>query len=61
MLNLDFLDEGVGIVSPAHFSTNCPSCYILLIDQISLSGCLYCAIYCAICLLQFFVNQVVTP
>ena len=45
MLNFDILDEGLGIVSPAYFV-----CYILLIDQISLSGCV----------LQLFVNQVVT-
>ena len=35
-------------------------CYILLIDQISLSGCLYFQRYWAICVLQLFVNQVVT-
>ena len=64
MLNLDFVDKGLGIVSPANFvydfSTKCSSCYILLTDQISLSGCLYFLRYGAIRVLQLFVNQVVT-
>ena len=46
MLNFDFLDKGMGIVSPAHFvydfsEKQCSSSYILLTDQISLPGCLY--------------------
>ena len=53
MLNFDFLDKGLGIVSPAHFvydfQQKCPSCYILLTDQISLHGCLYFLRYWAIC------------
>ena len=36
------------------------SCYILLNDQVSLSGCPYFVRYWAICLLQLFANQVVT-
>ena len=36
------------------------SCYILLIDQISVSGYLYFVRYWAICVLQLFVNQVMT-
>ena len=36
------------------------SCYILLIDQISLSGCFFFVRYWTICLLQLFVNQAVT-
>ena len=64
MLNFDFLDKGLEIVSPAHFvydfQQKC-SCDILLTDQISLPGCLYFLRYWAICLLQLFVNQVVTP
>ena len=36
------------------------SCYILLIDQVSLSGCLYFIKYWTIWVLQLFVNQVVT-
>ena len=64
MLNFDFLDKGLGIVSLAHsvydFSKKCSSCYVLSTDQISLSGCVYILRYWAICILQLFVNQVVT-
>ena len=64
MLNFDFLDKGLGIVSPAYFvydfSTKMFLSYILSTDQISLSGCLYFVRYWAICVLQLFVNQVVT-
>ena len=64
MLNFDFLDEGLGIVSAAHFVyailTNFFLSHILLTDQISLPGCLYFLRYWAICVLQWFVNQVVT-
>ena len=64
ILTFDFLDKGLGIVSSAHFvydcSAKCSSCYILLSDQISLLGCLYFLKYWAICVLQFFVNQVMT-
>ena len=65
MLNFDFLDEGLGIVSPPHFMCDFSpkmytQCYILLSNQISLSGCLYFLRYWTICLLQLFVNQVVT-
>ena len=35
-------------------------CYILLPDQMSMPGCLYFVRYGAICILQLFVNQVVT-
>ena len=42
------------------FQQKCFSCYILLTDQISLSDCLYFLRYWTICLLQLFVNQVVT-
>ena len=35
-------------------------CYILLTDQVSLSGCLYFVRYWSVCVLQLFVNQVVT-
>ena len=64
MLKLDFLDKGLGIVSPAHFvydfSTKMFLCYILLTDQLPLSGCLYFLRYWAICVLHSFVNQVVS-
>ena len=55
--------KGLGIVSTAHFAYDFQqkcSCYILLTDQISLPGCLYFLRYWAICVLQLFVNQVVT-
>ena len=64
MRNFDFLDKGLGIASLPHFvydfSKKMIPCYILLTDQISLSGCLYFLIYWAICILQLFVNHVVT-
>ena len=68
MLNFNFSEKGLELVYPPHsaydFSKNCFSCYILLTDQISLSGFLYFsryrAIYWAICVLQLFVNQAVT-
>ena len=45
MLNFDFLDKGLGTVSPAHFvydfSKKMFLMLYLLTDQISLSGCLY--------------------
>ena len=63
MFNFDFLEKGLGIVSPTHsvydFSRKCLSCYILLTDQISLSDCLYFLRYLTICELQLFVNQAV--
>ena len=42
------------------FQQICSSCYILITDQISLPGCLYFLRYWEICVLQLFVNQVVT-
>ena len=63
MLNFDYLDKGLGIVSPAHFVYDFLAkmflSYILLTDQISLPGCLYFLRYWEICVLQLFVNQVV--
>ena len=45
MLNFDFLEKSLGIVSPPHLGMIFPeiyfSCYILLIDQIPLGDCLY--------------------
>ena len=43
------------------FQQKCYSCYILSTDQISLSGCLYFLRNWAMCILQLFVNEVVTP
>ena len=45
MLNFDFIEKGLRILSPPHFvydfSRKCFSSYIILTDQISLSDCLY--------------------
>ena len=45
MLDFDFLEKGLGIVSPPYFENNFQekllSSYILLTDQISLADCLY--------------------
>ena len=64
MLKFVFLDEGLGIflqhILCIIFQQKCSSWYIVLTDQISLSGCLYFLRYWAICVLQLFVNQVVT-
>ena len=64
MLNINFSENGLGLVFLPHFvydfSKKCFSCYILLTDQISLSDCLYFSRYWAICVLQLFVNQAVT-
>ena len=66
MLNFDFLDKGLGIVSPAHFVYDFWTkmflmlYYILLTTQISLPGFLYFLGYWAICVLQLFVIHVVT-
>ena len=44
MFNFDFLLKGLRLVSPPHFVMIFPekyiSCYILLTDQILLTGCL---------------------
>ena len=58
MLNSDFLDEGLGIVTPAHFVYNFSTkmFLMLLTGQISLPDCLHFLRY----VLQLFVNQVVT-
>ena len=64
MLNHDYLQKGLGIVSLPHFlydfQEQCFSCYILLTDQISLPDCLDLLSYWLISTLQLFVNQVVT-
>ena len=60
-----FLEKGLEIVFLPSFvydlSRKCWSCYILLIDQILLLDFLYFLRYWEICVLQLFVNQVVTP
>ena len=64
MLNFNFSEKGLGLVSPPHFvydfQEKCLSCYILLTDQVSLSDCLYFSRYWAICVLQLLINQAVT-
>ena len=64
MLNFDFLEKGLELVSPPYFmydfQEKCFSSYILLTDQMSLLDCFYLLRYWSICLLQLFVNQVVT-
>ena len=61
MLNFEFLDKGLGIVSSAHFvydfSTKMFLMFYTQTGQISLSGCLYFMRYWAISVLQLFVNQ----
>ena len=60
MLNFDFLEKGLRIVSPLYFvydfQEKCFSRYILLTDQISLPECPYFLRYWSICVLQLFVN-----
>ena len=58
MLNFNFSEKGLGLVSPPHLMYNF-SRYILLIDQISLSDCFYFLRYWTIKVLQLFVNQAV--
>ena len=57
MLNFDFLDKGLGVVSLSHCvydiskkKKKCFSCYVLLTDQISLPDCLYFMKYWSICI-----------
>ena len=63
MLNLDFLEKDLGIVSPPHFvyDFSRKKCLMLyLTDPISLPNCLCFLRYQVKCVLQLFVNQVVT-
>ena len=64
MLNFNFSEKGLGLVSQPHFvydfSKKSFSCYILLTDQISLSDCVYFSSYWAIWVLKLFVYQAVT-
>ena len=63
MLNFNFSEKGLALVSPPHvaydFQEKCLSCYILLTDQISQSDSLNFSRYWTICVLQLFVNQAV--
>ena len=67
MLNFNFSEKGLGLVSPSNFVYDFSRkiflmlhCYILLTDQISLSDCLYFSKYWAMYVLRMFVNQAVT-
>ena len=61
MLNYNFAGKGLGLVSPPHFffvfQEKYFSCYILLMDQISLSDCPYLSRYWAICVLQYLLTR----
>ena len=63
MLNFNFPEKGLGLVSPPYFVSDFQekyfSCYILLTDQMLLSDCLYLSRCWAICVLQLFINQAV--
>ena len=63
MLNFDFLEKGLRIVSLRHFvydfSRKTFLSYILLTDQISLFHCLYFLRYRTIRTLQLIVSQLV--
>ena len=64
MLNSNFPEKSLGLVSPPHFVYDFffkkkLSIYILLTDHISLSDFLYFSIYWVTCVLQLFVNQAV--
>ena len=55
------IKRGLKLVSLPHFPhKKYFSCYILLIDQIAQSDCLYFVRYLAICVSQWHVNQFVT-
>ena len=58
MLNFDFLEKGLGIVSPPHFVYDFSRTFFLT-DQFSLTGCLYFLMYWAICALKLLINHAV--
>ena len=65
MLNFNFSEKDLGLVSPPHFVYDFSRKVILMLhsiltDQVSLFDCLYFSRYWAICLLQLFVKQAVT-
>ena len=59
MLNFDFLDKGLAIVSPEHFAYDFSTKIFLMFDQILLPGCVNFWRYWALFVLQSFVYQVV--
>ena len=67
MLNFNFLQKGLGIVSGNNFMYDFPKkkkkfflCSILLTDQIALPDRIDLLRYWTICVLQLFVSQIVT-
>ena len=60
MLNFDFLEKVVGLVSPPQFVYEFSRKMFLMLHSISLSDCLYFLRYREICVLQLSVSQVVT-
>ena len=63
MLNFEFLEKSLELVSPPHFVYDFLekyfSCHILVTDQISLSDYLCFLGYWVICVLQLFVSQLI--
>ena len=64
MVNFNFPEKDLGLVSPPHFMYDFSRKIFLMLysitDQISLSDCLYFSRYWAICVLQLLANQAVT-
>ena len=58
MLNFDFLEKVLGIVSPPYFEKDFSRKIVLI--QVSLSDSLGFLRYCQRCVLQLFINHVVT-
>ena len=62
MLNFNFSEKGLGLVSPPHFLCDFSRkmffvLHSIITDHICLSDCLYFSRYWAICVLQLFVDQ----
>ena len=63
MLNFNSPEKGLGLVSSPHAYDFSGETFLMLHSinwQVSLSDCLYFWRYWAICILQLFINQVVT-
>ena len=54
----DVWNQSPSLIFRIIFAEKYLTCYVLLIDQLSLSGCLYFVRYWAIFVLQLFVNQI---
>ena len=63
MLNFQFLEKGLGLVSSTHFVYDFPRKMFLILHFITepnfISDCLYFSRYGARCVLKQFVNQAV--